>query len=357
MANANINNTANNNGKAKVTKIQQIVEKANSGAYPVMGIVSLVGGNRPANDEYNRLSLHADKTYVTLLTPKAGLPDLDTRYTLENDGKEGYIPDMVKAQGPVVPWMTESGNTELFMVSDDAPEVIKGGEGVLPPPTSYTEVVPAPEAADEPAQDSAQAAPEAQVAETANVASGGEYGLIGALFVQKGGVANLVVNGHTTKVTSIPEGTPYVPRTFKVIVFFNKYEEDETKVNHERFTSVDPNRIVSVPKEQLSAHPDGLIFVGPLTATEDGQARGNKAWVKCSSDALSGTFNLNTDKGKGTIAHSYVANTKVGDSFKITSAKAEKDARGTKLSEVKGGNETQKQAVLAAKTAEAAQAA
>lgn len=346
--NNNVNNNDNNNGNGKLNKVQKIVANAVNGE--AVRVVSSVGGNREFGEGRNIISLNVDGQYFYGLIPSANLPVGDaapvTAHQLREAGAEGVAPSSIEFTGRESVWTTASGKEEIYVVSDETPAFYGGGEGAQTPPCVFGAVEDAP----------ASPALVESASHTAAAAFSGaaEYGLVGALFVKTGGTANLSVNGHTVKIPSIPEGTPFIPKSFKAVVFFNQFEEDGTKVNHERFASVIPTQIALVDKDELSDTPDGLAFRGPLTATANGASRGDTAYVKCEADGLSGDFNLNTDKERGSIPFSWVESTQKGDRFTVKFARAEKDARGVKLTGVAASNDSQKARVVAAKDAQAA---
>lgn len=353
MANATNNNTGNNNGNGKLTKIQKIVNQAKIGAGRVMEIVSPVGGNRPANDEYNRLSLHADETYVTLLTPASGLPQGDseivTRYALDKDGKEGVTPDSVKANGVEVPWTTESGNTELFLVAEDAPQVFPGGEGLLPPPTSYTEIAPAPETADEPAEDGAQAAPEANDAD----GGPGKVYLGGKVYRLRGGVKFNTLSLGETISGEIAEWAdiPYVRRGFACEVGLVDFIEVDGAVGLGSVVADEIN-VLAVGEKFV----DGLFLRGDVTVVTEPVEEDGTVSVGVKS-ALYPHFalTLTTPGGAGQFARSYALGSEVGDNIHIVNS--DLDVATGALTNVKAANTTRRDAKRAAKAAEAAQAA
>lgn len=355
MANANGNSNGNSNGKnngnGKVTKIQKIVQDGKAGMGRVMEIVSLVGGNRPANDEVNRLSLHADGTYVTLLTPASGLPQGDseivTRYMLEKDGKEGVTFDSVRAHGVEVPWTTESGNTELFLVAEDAPEVIRGGEGALPPVSSYTEIAPAPETADEPAQDSVQAAPEAQ-----DGSGPGKIYLGGKVYRQN--VVDFNVKSMGVAVTGkVAEGAtvPFIRLGYfchtGLVNFVIMHNEDGKTVLSD--VEADEINVLPVGAEFV----DGFFARGDFTVASEPVDEDGAVSVGLQSSLYPGrTFTLKTPGGAGQFARSYALGSDVGDNIHVVDSVF--DPATGYLTDAKAANTTKRDAKRAAKAAQAA---
>lgn len=361
MANANNNVNGNNNNGRGISR-REVIESAKNGEGDLVAFVGELRGNRELrlkDLDYNtvlvKTEIDGEEDYIEVLTETENAPsDGVTAYDIAENRVQATAPSVVSGTGRLQVRKTKNGVEKTLVVVFVPMVVYQASEGDLPA-HSFAVVEPASETADEPAQDKAQAAPAASF-DAEN--SGWEYGLVGGLFPQGGGKLNLVINGdHTIRDIVIPEGTVFLPRKFKGIVYFVNYEKDETQRDYKRVKSVEASAIALVDKDNLSTTPDGLTGRGVLVASADGVDFGESARVECKAEGYAETFRLVTTKDKGSIPHKYVADTTKGQTLFVTDCKVEMDNRGVKISAAKGGNKDQRDAKRAANAAKAAQAA
>lgn len=343
MANATINNTANSNGK--LGKFAQIIADAVNGTEVVFG--SLAGGNRGVGEGHNGISCrNGDKYYMVVAPETVAEAVKNTRYNLENDGKDGYTPDYVSGKGRLVHRPTKGGKMETFVVANEI-SVKKGGEGVEQPASVFeTDDVPA--AAETPVSEAPYA---------------GQLAIQGNGYVQEGGkTANILSSGVTVPV-SLPGGVQgYHQKGFGAKVSVASFTEKDGKQGVARFDNVvgELETIRFGEGEGRADYPDVILAHGDFTVTKQGEQRTDPdgktyAVVKMESSRYPDVkFSIKTYGGNGKVmAKQWALDSEVGDVIRVpaeTPAAVEFNGHGFLLTNPNGRNLNQ----LADKAAAAA---